>query len=358
MPTLKQRGKAWQLRWWGPDRDPKTGKPKEHTTSLGPIPAAEAKEILKLKREELRRAKLAGVVALPAGAAPTFQEFAADYIHWHASEYPSSSWRIAQIIDQYLIPHFGATALDRISKTQAERYKVTRTAKSETIAKELRTLQAMMNRAVFLELINRNPVKGIKPPKNTDSKPPRWYSEKEMKAIYAHSKVLSGDEVKKGKPVNSSIKDYAPVWRLLANTGMRRSEALALEWSGVTKAGIRILSTEANRTKSGHWRIVPLSAGALVALKELKKVTGKSSHVLPRIQPESLTRSFDRIVQRAGLDGSLHCLRHTFCAALVTAGVPLRTVQVLAGHANSATTEKYAHLAPDYLQDSVGRIKL
>jgi site-specific recombinase XerD len=40
------------------------------------------------------------------------------------------------------------------------------------------------------------------------------------------------------------------------------------------------------------------------------------------------------------------------------AGVPLRTVQVLAGHADIKTTERYAHLAPDYLANAVTAIAL
>jgi len=80
---------------------------------------------------------------------------------------------------------------------------------------------------------------------------------------------------------------------------------------------------------------------------------GKKVFRLPRMAPGSLSRAFDRALERAGLDGSLHCLRHTFCAHLVMAGVPLRTVQLLAGHAHFSTTEKYAHLAPGHLQDAV-----
>jgi integrase len=45
--------------------------------------------------------------------------------------------------------------------------------------------------------------------------------------------------------------------------------------------------------------------------------------------------------KRAGIGGSLHRLRHTFCAHMVMTGVPLRRVQILAGHADYATTEKY-----------------
>jgi len=38
--------------------------------------------------------------------------------------------------------------------------------------------------------------------------------------------------------------------------------------------------------------------------------------------------------------------------------VPLRTVQILLGHASIQTTEQYAHLSPDYLKDSLGNLNL
>lgn len=43
----------------------------------------------------------------------------------------------------------------------------------------------------------------------------------------------------------------------------------------------------------------------------------------------------------AGIGGSLHRPRHTFCAHMVITIGPLRRVQILAGHADYATTEKY-----------------
>lgn len=350
MPTVKQRGKSWYLCW--------SENGQEFRRSLGAISAASAREAARLKRDELSRNRLSGVVHLPQGGVPTFSEFSVDYLNWHAREYPASHERVKGIVDNQLAPHFGATALDRISKTQTERFKSGREAKAETIAKELRTLQAMLNRAVFLEIIDRNPAKGIKPPRNLDSKPPRWYTADELDAIYANAIPMAGDEAAKGLPPNGAIKDYGPIWRLLANTGMRRTEAMQLKWADVGKDAIKILSAEGERTKSGKWRQVPLSTGAKAALKELRKMTGRRSHVLPRIHSGSLSRAFGTALDRAKLDGSLHCLRHTFCAHLVMAGVPLRTVQVLAGHASFTTTERYAHLGTDYLSDSVARLKL
>jgi hypothetical protein len=56
----------------------------------------------------------------------------------------------------------------------------------------------------------------------------------------------------------------------------------------------------------------------------------------------------ERIRKRAGLRAmTWHVCRHTFCSHLVMRGVPLRVVQVLAGHTSYKTTERYAHLTPE-----------
>lgn len=352
MPTIRRRGDAWVLCWWQGG--------KEHRRSLGAIPKKEADTLCRLKRDELRRERHAGVVALPkaVGGMPTLEQFARDtYLPWHAAEFPASHERIESIFELHLMPEFGGLDLDRITKARTEHYKTQRRAKAETVAKELRALQAALNRAVFFEIIDRNPIKGVKPPRHMDSKPPRWYTAAELRAIYANAKALPGDEAAKGLPANG-FADYAPVWRLMANTGLRRAEAQQLKWTDVGKAELRVLSSEGARTKSGKWRQVPLSDGAQDALKALRKMTGSTGYVLPRMQSRSLTRAFGKALDRAGLDGSLHCLRHTFCAHLVSQGVPLRTVQVLAGHANMTTTERYAHLAPGHLRDAVSGLSL
>jgi site-specific recombinase XerD len=49
--------------------------------------------------------------------------------------------------------------------------------------------------------------------------------------------------------------------------------------------------------------------------------------------------------------GTVHDLRHTYASHLVLAGVPLRMVQELLGHASIRTTERYSHLAPNEFDD-------
>jgi integrase len=51
-----------------------------------------------------------------------------------------------------------------------------------------------------------------------------------------------------------------------------------------------------------------------------------------------------------------HSLRHTFAAHSAMSGIPIYTLQKLMGHATIAMTQRYAHLAPDYLAAEVARL--
>lgn len=187
-----------------------------------------------------------------------------------------------------------------------------------------------------------SPAKGVKPPKNKRSRPIHWYSRPELGDLY-------GDEVEK-----------APIWRLMANTGMRRAEVMQLRWVDVNleRGHLNVLSTEDERTKSGKWREIPLSEAARQSLLLLKSYTGEAEYVLPRMTGASLSRAFLRDAKRLGLKGSLHSLRHSYGAHLVMAGVPLRTLQTLMGHASFTTTERYAHIAKDHLREQAKLVNI
>ncbi len=57
---------------------------------------------------------------------------------------------------------------------------------------------------------------------------------------------------------------------------------------------------------------------------------------------DNVNRDWSRIRKRAGIsDVTLHDLRRTYVTRLIRAGVPVPTVQDLAGHANIETTLKH-----------------
>lgn len=343
MATLRRIDGAYVLDW----RDTEGGRHRDTLGKVGEFPEREAQRILKQRQLELS----AGYRILNPNQAPLFSAFAVDYLVWHSAEYPASHARIAQIVEDHLLPDFGHSRIGSLTPRQAEHWKQKRAqeVKSQTVTKELRTLKAMVNKAVEWDVITRNPIANVAAPRSLDSKPPAFYTKAELKLLYAACSLeVNNGEGPQPNPV------HAHVWRLYANTGMRRAEGMILKRTWIGRDAMKILSTDEDRTKSGKWREIPLTAGAREALGELPKET----YVLPRMTLPSLSRACIRDSRRAELTGGLHTLRHTYISHLVMAGVPLRTVQKLAGHSTVTVTERYAHLAPEYLQKAGTSISL
>jgi integrase len=329
MATLENRNGFYSLRWI----DESGARKRQSLGKVGIISKREAENILKAKELELSTgAKLLNIG--PISHSISFANYAEEYLVWRKQEFPDSQYRIEQIVYQHLIPVFGHLPLDLLTENSVEEYKQMRAnlVKTETIVKEIRTLKAIVNRALKKRLILSNPIINVSAPKILDSKPHKYYTSEELNKLYA----ASGSR--------------APIWALFANTGMRRTEGLQLKWLNVGHISINIESTEGERTKSGLWRPVPISQGARNALAQLKNI---GEYVLPRMRPESLSRHFALDARRAGIDGSLHTLRHTYISHLVLKNVPLRTVQLYAGHSSYTTTEQYAYLQPGRILDAV-----
>lgn len=323
MATLNKRGKSYILNWREGGR--------QFRRSLGPISQQKAEAVLEIKRAEL-------LTGLSFGqghdTSVLLAEYTPDYLDWHRAEYPSSHERINQIVSEHLLPTFGHVLLDRIEPRSVEQWKAIRKAsgaKPATISKELKTLKAILNHAIKYGVIDRHKIAVVSEPKNLESRPPPYYSKGELNRIYA-----------------SAIK-YSAVWRFMANTGLRRGEMLAAKRGDIVRNQLRVLSSNKSRTKSGKWRLVPLNTGALSVLDQLDF----NGYLAPRLYTQSLSRAFVNDARRAGLKGSIHWLRHSFCSHLVMAGIDIRTIQELAGHASINTTLNYCHLSVSHLVDAV-----
>lgn len=325
MATLNKRGNAWQLNW--------SDAEGQHRVSLGAISAKDARIRLEQKRLEL----LTGV---PSYSGITFGAFVVDYLAWHSESFPSTYPRVEQIIRMHLW-RFADAPLMGITPMMANRWVADRRAqvKPATVTREARVLKAILNKALKWKVIAENPLSGWDAPPERASKPPAYYTGEQLAALY----LASGT--------------WAPVWQFMANTGLRRNEALHLTLADVGEDAVQVLSTEDQPTKSRKWREVPMNAKAQAAVQALRG-DRKEGPLLPQVFPRSISRAFDKAARRAGLTGSLHILRHTFVSHLVMAGVDLPTVKKLAGHASIETTLKYAHLAPAHKVSAVDKIAL
>jgi len=178
-----------------------------------------------------------------------------------------------------------------------------------------------------------------------DRRLPRVLSEQEVTALLAAAAALPGQ---RGRQAAAALE-------ILYSTGLRISEMLALRRTALAAAGDMLFV----RGKGGRERIVPLSTAARAAAAALNADTTDSVWLFPGRDPRrALTRQgFDRILDEASLAAGLdpaaispHVLRHSFASHMLARGADLRSLQVLLGHADIATTQIYTHVLAERLQ--------
>jgi integrase len=156
-------------------------------------------------------------------------------------------------------------------------------------------------------------------------------------------------------------------FRLLAATGLRISEAVALQWRHVALDGDRphikvrrgLVRNRFEPPKSKHGRReVPITAALVDALRERKRESGDDDDALvfaasngAPLNQGNLRRS---VLAPAAEEACLwsgfgfHAFRHTCAALLFAEGRNIKQVQVWLGHHSAAfTLATYVHLLPD-----------
>jgi integrase len=154
-----------------------------------------------------------------------------------------------------------------------------------------------------------------------------------------------------------------PLWALLAYSGVRLGEALALTWADVDLATGRIVIAKTVQRIGGRWvvsepktragvRTVTLPPEAIEALRrqaERRLAAGGGALVFASegqpLHRATVAHAMRRECDRLGLPPvTPHGLRHLHASLLLAEGLPIPAVSQRLGHANSAITMAvYAH---------------
>jgi integrase len=126
-------------------------------------------------------------------------------------------------------------------------------------------------------------------------------------------------------------------------TGSRWGEAQALTPDRVRDGLVIFINTKGKRV-----RAIPIDPALEARLHSHFKLHGVFSNCLNSFDK---TLGVSKIPVPAGQ--SSHVLRHTFASRFVMNGGNILTLQKILGHTSLAMTMRYAHLAPDHLQDAV-----
>ena len=155
---------------------------------------------------------------------------------------------------------------------------------------------------------------------------------------------------------------------LLYGSGLRASELVGLDLDDVD-LGRRIARVLG---KGGKERLVPFGREAERALRVYlpdRAAWRSRAGELPageplfvnqrggRLSDRSLRRIVDAAVLRVAMATHIHphTLRHAFATHLLEAGMDLRAIQELLGHASLSTTQRYTHLDLAHLMDTYNK---
>ncbi|HHP0488510.1 TPA: phage integrase [Vibrio harveyi] len=221
-----------------------------------------------------------------------------------------------------------------LTNEQFAKYREVRASEvtTTTVNREHAYLRAMFNELKRLGVIKYdNPVSEV-----------RQFREREGELRY-----LSHDEISNllAACEQSSNPSLIYIVKICLATGARWSEAESLKASQVSEGKITFLNT-----KSGKNRTVPINDTLFGELTDL----GKSGD--EKLFLSSLS-AFRKAVSKANIRlprGQMsHVLRHSFASHFVMQGGNIIVLRDILGHSEITTTMRYAHLAPNHLNDAV-----
>ena len=217
------------------------------------------------------------------------------------------------------------------------------------VAQVYRTLNRVLSAAVENELVGRNPLRGVQPPR----------------ADGAPMKFLTHDEV---AALAEAIDQRYRAFVLVASyTGLRAGELMALRRANVDVLHRSITVVEQVQVINGrHLVTVPKSASGRRSVALPRVVTsaledhwrfgepGPDGLVFPAPEGGYLRlenfrkRAWNPAVNAAGVAPlRLHDLRHTCASLAIAAGADVKVLQRMLGHASAALTlDRYGHLFP------------
>lgn len=165
--------------------------------------------------------------------------------------------------------------------------------------------------------------------------------------------VMNDEEVRRLLECAQSLRDRA-LFETAYATGMRLSEVTRLLITDIDSIRMVIRVDQGKGRKD---RYVMLSASLLETLRGYWRQARPKRYLFPGdggqrpLCHSAAQKAFGRAKVAAGITKpvSFHTLRHSFATHLLEDGVNVRTIQSLLGHRSLQTTERYTHVAENYL---------
>ena len=250
------------------------------------------------------------------------------------------------IINKYLIPYFGNEYIDKIKREDIKKLQSDLLEKNHTelAHKCIRFMKTICNEAIIDDYLIKNPCLNIKEPK----------------VVHKEKEILTKEQ--DDLLLNSKNK-YAPFFRILRYTGMRREEITALTIKDINLKNKTISINKAvsfatnqpklKETKNKKSRIVPIldiiyNDMEIIldeAIKNKQKYLFVKQTDKNMLTQEAIRCMTNSICIDLGFTFTPHQLRHSYCTMLYYSGIKIKETQNLMGHSSAKMVyDLYAHL--------------
>ncbi len=292
----------------------------------------------------------------------------------HVGPYPLASLPLAQVTGAMLTAHYQVLERSGRKDHRAGEGLSPRTTRYVHVI-----IHRVLAQAVKDGQLARNPADAATPPTAREARPPEM-------TCWTAGQLATFLGWARENAVN------APLWHLLAMTGLRRGGAVALRWRDLSADGATLIIRRSagmvrvkgegaemveGSTKTDRPRPIDLDPPTVAVLRSWK--AGRGELALSLARPDALifgdlegrhrngehvSRQFARDLARcreaAGEDQlpviRLHDLRHTHATILLTSREPVHVVSQRLGHASPVITMTvYAHVLPGSQREAAER---
>ncbi|MET3769433.1 integrase [Marisediminicola sp. UYEF4] len=369
------------------DADHPDGRTRQAGKS-GFVTMEAADDALQQARRDIRDHRL-----LARGGGPTIAEYSEQWLAGlRLAKSTMDGYR--RIMRVHVVPELGHLKLDQLTATRlAKHYRELEASgrrgqrdvggplSGNTVRKVHVTLGAMLDSAIEDGHLSINPAR-----KKRTVKAPTG---KQVRAERPEIVTWTADELRVFLDWDRDVYDdiYFTLWTTIANTGMRRGEALALRWGdldlvngriSIRRAAEATVRNATKTTKTGQARVVDIDERTAEGLRRWKAARGSLSLDLARAGAyvfgtiENTVPNGNAISNRWSVrlaayakhrgaveqkKVTLKGLRHTHATLLLELGVHPKVVQERLGHSNISTTMNiYSHVTPTMQRDAVTRL--
>jgi integrase len=290
---------------------------------------------------------------------------------------PSTVATSKRFIENYALEHFGKLEVDKISVRFCQQIVNDWHEQYKQYHYFRKVVGQVLQFGIQMEIIDSNPMrKTILPRKKEVEKFPNFYNKQQLERFFN----CLNDHIETSGRTSTKLLAF---FRLLAFTGARKSEVLALQWSDINflTAELTIGKTLAldeydeiiiqePKTTSSQ-RKIQLDKQTLTILKQwqinqkewyfaLGYSTAKQNQLLftnkfnEMYYPQAPNDWLYNILEKYNLPKiTLHGFRHTHCSLLFESGATVKEVQERMGHKDIKTTMNiYTHVTPEKIQET------